>query len=236
MRSLLELASANLDREHRSILAPMKSLESYRFPARYVLPDPRDRCLVQVGVEVTRMHSDHLLAAVTQALTGLSVHVEKGLALVEQEEPIGRVIDEAAKTLLTRAQLILCLLALGDVAHQAQQPASALLKLANANLHREGGTVLAPVASLESDGFPADHALLQPLDGRIVETDVQIASMLADKFLPAVAQSHAGLAVDIENGRILVKQKEGVSRMIHEGAEARLAGAQLLLDVLALGG
>ena len=34
MCSVLELASANLDREHGSILAPMKSLEGYRFPGR----------------------------------------------------------------------------------------------------------------------------------------------------------------------------------------------------------
>ena len=227
MCSLLELASTNLDREHGSILAPMKSLEGYRFPGRYSLSDPRDRCLVQAGIEVARMHSDHLLAAVTQALTRLPVDVENGLVLVEQEETIRRVIDEAAKALLARAQLILCPLALGDVAHQAQKPTSALLKLANANLHREGGAVLAPMASLESDCFPGDHALLQALDGRIVETDVEIAFMFADQFLPAVAQTIAGLAVDVENGPIIVKQKEGVSRVIHEGAEARLARAQL---------
>ena len=53
--------------------------------------------------------------------------------------------------------------------------------------------------------------------------------MFADQFFPAIAQSIAGLAIDVENGRIIVKQKEGVSRVIHEGAEARLARAQLLL-------
>ena len=53
--------------------------------------------------------------------------------------------------------------------------------------------------------------------------------MLADQFFTAVAQTDAGLAVDVENGRLIVKQEEGVSRVIHEGAEARLARAQLLL-------
>ena len=56
--------------------------------------------------------------------------------------------------------LLLCALALGDITHQAQIPASALLKLVQANLHRERGAVLAPVAGLESDGFPGDGALL----------------------------------------------------------------------------
>src|SRR5271166_5593075 len=145
MCALLELASANLDREHGSILTPMKSLEGYRFPGRYSLSDPRDRCLVQAGVEVARMHSDHLLAAVTQALTRSPVDVENGVVLVDQEATIRRVIDEAAKTGLARTQLILCPLALGDVAHQAQRPTAALFKLANANLHGEGGAVLAPM-------------------------------------------------------------------------------------------
>ncbi len=225
MCALLELASANLDREHGSILTPMKGLEGYRFPGRYSLSDPRDRCLVQADIEVARMHSDHLLAAVTQALTRLPVDVENGLLLVEQEETIRRVIDEAAKALLALPQLILCTLAVGDVARHAQKPTSTLLNLPNANLHGEGGAVLAPMASLESDCFPGDHALLQALDGRIVETDVEIAFMFADQFLLAVAQTMGGLAVDVENGPIVVKQKEGVSRVIHECTEARLARA-----------
>src|SRR5271165_669639 len=115
MCSLLELASANLDRKHGSILAAMKSLEGYRFSAVYSLSDPCDRCRVQAGVEVSRMHSDHLLSAVTQALTSLPIDLENGLVLIEQEEAIRRVIDEAAKALLARAQRVLRLLAMRDV-------------------------------------------------------------------------------------------------------------------------
>ena len=51
--------------------------------------------------------------------------------------------------------------------------------------------------------------------------------MFANQFFPAVTQAIAGLAVNVENGRFIVKQKEGVSRAIHEGAEVRLASAQL---------
>src|SRR5512132_3698231 len=53
--------------------------------------------------------------------------------------------------------------------------------------------------------------------------------MFADQSFPAVAQTMAGLAVDVENGPIIVKQKEGIGRVIHEDAEAPLACAQLLL-------
>src|ERR1700746_3601429 len=189
MCSLLELASANLDWEHDSTLAPVKTFEGYRFPSLFSLSDPRDRCVVQAGVEVAWMHSNHLLAAITQALTRLPIDVENRLVLVEQEETIHRVVDEGAKTRLARAELILCPLAFGHVAHQAQKPTSVLLELADASLHREGGAILAPVARLECDWFPGEHALLQPLDGCVVETDVEIALMFADQFFPAVAQS-----------------------------------------------
>src|SRR5271166_2952507 len=116
----------------------MKSLEGYRFPDRYSLSDPRDRCLVQAGIEVARMHSDHLLAAVTQARAGLPVDIENGLVLVEQEETIRRVIDQAAKALLARAQLIFRALALRDVARQRQAvPMCSLLEEASPNLDRK---------------------------------------------------------------------------------------------------
>ena len=94
--SLLELASPNLT-GNAFILAAMKILEGYRFSAAYSLSDPCDRCRVQAGIEVARMHADHLLPAVTQALASLPIDVENGLALVEQEEAIRRVIDEAAE-------------------------------------------------------------------------------------------------------------------------------------------
>src|SRR5262252_3167708 len=71
-------------------------------------------------------------------------------------------------------------LAFRDVARQAQKPTSALFSLAYANLDREGGAVLAPMAGLERDRFPGEHALLQALDGRIVETNVEIAFMFTD--------------------------------------------------------
>jgi hypothetical protein len=65
------------------------------------------------------------------------------------------------------------------------------------------------------------------LDGRIVDTNIEIASMFADQFFPAVAETVAGLAVDVDNGRMIVKQKEAISGMICESTETHLAGAQL---------
>ena len=140
---------------------------------------------------------------------------------------VERELNQRAEAFLAVPQRILCLLALGDIAHQAQKPASVLFKLANPNLNREGGAVLAPMASLETDRLPGDHALLDPLNGRIVETDVEIAFMFADQLFPAVAQALAGLAVDVYNGPILVKQEKGVGRVIDEAAKVLLARAQL---------
>src|SRR5271165_1425884 len=129
------------------------------------------------------------------------------------------MIDDAAEAILGRAQLILCPLALRDVASHAQKAMSALLKLANSNLDREGGAVFASMESLESDHLLGHDALLEARNGCIVETDVEIVAIFADQFFPAIAQTIAGSPVDVEHGRFIVKQKEGVSCVIHKGAE-----------------
>src|ERR1700739_1706586 len=51
--------------------------------------------------------------------------------------------------------------------------------------------------------------------------------MFADQFSPAVAETVAALPVDVDNGRMIVKQKEAISRVVHKSAVACLAGAQL---------
>ena len=53
--------------------------------------------------------------------------------------------------------------------------------------------------------------------------------MPADQFLAAVAEVLAGLAVDVEDDRIVVEQEERVRRVVDEGTEARLARTQLFL-------
>src|ERR1700738_3548929 len=119
MSSVLELTSTNLDRKDDSIPAPMKSLERYRFPPGHTISDHRNPRRAQAAIEVTRIHADHLVAGITKALTRLAVDVENGLVLVQEEETIRRVINKAAKSGLTRTQLILCPLPLRDIAHQA---------------------------------------------------------------------------------------------------------------------
>ena len=76
--------------------------------------------------------------------------------------------------------------------------------------------------------FASGGALLSALDECIVETDVEVPSMFANELFPAVPQTIAGLAIDVDNDRVIVKQKESVSRVIREGAEARFACAQLV--------
>ena len=68
----------------------------------------------------------------------------------------------------------------------------------------------------------------------IVEACVEFASMLADQLFPAIAQALAGLAIDVENGRMIVKQEERVGCVIRKGAEARLARTELLLRLAQL--
>ena len=49
---------------------------------------------------------------------------------------------------------------------------------------------------------------LRSLDGRLVETGIEIARMYANQFFPAVAQTDAGLAIDVENYRFIVNRKK----------------------------
>src|SRR5215469_2777602 len=137
--------------------------------------------------------------------------------------------DEGAKALFTLPQLILGPLTLADIAHETQEPAAVLLELAGAHLDRKRGSVLAPMACLERGGLAHGDALSDALNGCLVEPDIEIGTMPADQLVPAVAETVAGLAVHVENGRLIIEQKESVGRIVDEGAEARLARAQLVL-------
>ena len=130
MCSVPELPSAHLDGKYGSVLAPMTSFEGHRFPARDSLSDPRNRCQVQDRSKSTRMHSDHFVAAVTQAFARLAIHVENGRCSSYRKKRIGRVVHEGAEARLARAQLILCLFQLRDVAAERTNLTSTLLKSA----------------------------------------------------------------------------------------------------------
>ena len=110
---------------------------------------------------------------------------------------------------MLRDQALLGALALGDVAHQGIAEAlRALLELVGTDLDLEDGAILAPVAGLEGDRFPGADPLRQPLDGRLVQADIEIARVHPDQFFPAVAQAFAGLAVDVEHGQVIVMQEK----------------------------
>jgi hypothetical protein len=59
--------------------------------------------------------------------------------------------------------------------------------------------------------------------------------MLTDELFAAVAEAFAGLPVDVDKARSIVKQKQGVGRVVDKRAEARLARPKLILRPLALG-
>ena len=233
--TLLERSNANFHGERGAIFAAMMAFERDRFSREPVLRELRNRPLVKIRVEKAPMLADQFFAAIAQVLAALTIDVENDRIDVQQKEAVDRIVNECAEARLARAQLVLCSLVLRDVAYQAQETTAALIELADANLHREGCAVLAFVASLESDRFAKDDALPQAFEGSIVEACVQIASMLSDQLITAVAQALAGLAIDIEHGRLIVKKEEGVSRMVHKSAEARLARPQLLLGLPQLG-
>ena len=58
--------------------------------------------------------------------------------------------------------------------------------------------------------------------------------MLADQLFPAIPQALAGLAIDVKNGGMIVKQEERVGCVIRKSAEARFARTDLLLRLAQL--
>ena len=205
--------------------------EGERFPSGDALPHALDGGLVETNVENASMTADQFFSAVAQALAGLAVDIENGRMIVKQEKSVGCVVHEGAEASLARAQLFLRLLALGNVSRQAQDLTSAFLEMAAPDLDRKIGPILTPVAGLECQRFPCVEALPQLFEGRFVQAGIEIAWMHPDQFFPAVAQAMAGLAVDVENDRLIVKQEERVRCVVHERAEALLAGADLFLGV-----
>ena len=63
---------------------------------------------------------------------------------------------------------------------------AALLELDRTDLHREDSSILTPMAGLEGQRFAGKRALPQPLNGRLVQTDVENARVRSDQFFPAV--------------------------------------------------
>ena len=182
---MLEIAGTNLDREGASVLAPVAGLERDGFARGDALPDALDGRLVKPDFEIAAMPADQLLPAVAQTVAGLAVDVDNGRMIVEEKEGVGRIVHEGAEPRLARAQLVFCPLALCDVTHQAQKPVAVLLKMALANLDRERAPVPAPVAGLESDGFPGEDALPYARDGHLVKAHIEVASMSSRSVLPA---------------------------------------------------
>ena len=173
---------------------------------------------------------DKIVAIVSHDAEKFVVSVENWALGVPEIDADDVGLGELLDFCLTLPETLLRLLALGDVAHQGQVPmTSALLELGGTDLHREDSAILAPVAGLEGQRLAGRDALPQPLNGRLVQTDVENTRVHADQFFPAVAQTDAGLLVDIENGQLIVVQKKRVRRVIDESAEARLAHTQRFL-------
>jgi hypothetical protein len=102
--ALLELANADLDREHAAILAPVARLERHRLAGTDSVRQPGDERLVQVRIELARIASNQLLAAIAQARAGLPVDVDHGQLLVMQKKRVRRMVGERAEARFARAQ------------------------------------------------------------------------------------------------------------------------------------
>ena len=97
----------------------MPRLEGDPFPGAGALREPRDRRLVEARIEIAGVHADHLLAAVAEAFAGLAVDIDHVELLVQQEKRVHRVVDKGAEARFARAQGLLGMPPIGDIAHEA---------------------------------------------------------------------------------------------------------------------
>ena len=125
-------------------------------------------------------------------------------------------------------------LALGDVAHQRHGEPLALLR--NGRRRTSTGKV-EPSLRRWRESNATTSPLLEPRGDLAAEVglDVDLRRAHAHQFLARVAEALAGLTVHVQDGAAAAVQEERVGGVIHEGAEASLAGPQLRLGVPEVG-
>ena len=107
-------------------------------------------------------------------------------------------------------------------------------KLPNAHLDGKHGSILSEMTTIIGHDFPSPETLPDALQKRRCQIRTIVERGHPDQFVAAIAQAFARLAIHIENGRILIVEKERIGCVVHHGAEARLARAQLALGLFQL--
>ena len=150
--------------------------------------------------------------------------------IIKQKEGVSRIVCEGTEALLARAELILGPLAFGDIAVQGNgQQLSLAPEGTDAHLNGKHRSILSAMTTVVDHDFPISETLSNALQKRRCQIWPIVERGHPDQFVAAIAQVLARLPIHIENGRILVIEKECIGCVVHQGAEARLARAPLML-------
>src|SRR5262249_30812258 len=117
---LVEHARANLDGEHRPVLAAVKGFKNDGLAGGGARGPAGHRLLPAASVQKAGMHADQLLPGVAETLARLAVDVDDAQLLVMDEKRIRRTVDERAKTRFACAQAVLRLPQIGNVLQDAE--------------------------------------------------------------------------------------------------------------------
>ncbi len=177
------------------------------------------------AVEVDEQYRQRLVVAAGLVDGVAQVAVEhRPVRQIGQRVVIGQVLD-----------VVLHFLALGDVAHQRQQVLAAVdVDRPHADFDRKGRAILAAVAALARDRRAGGQLAGQFLELPAGQVEVDILRRHLQQLGAAVAQAFAAALVDVDEAALGVVHVKTVGRLLHQGAEVRLAFAQGLFDLLAL--
>ena len=91
------------------------------------------------------------------------------------------------------------------------------------------------MTTIVADDLPAAQAIPDALQKLRVQIRTMVERGHPDQFVAAIAQAFAGLPIHIQNGPILIVEKECIGCVIHQDAEACLTRAELQLGLPQLG-
>ena len=184
---------------------------------------PVDELPVLGGEEIEAVSPDELVPGVAPQVAQRLVDVHDPAAVVH-EDGLERRLGEAAEALLALPELLLRLLAVGDVEQQAQQAVGADRRgVDEAVPHR---AVLPPdpdLVAAATEGQEADQALGQV---RRVVPGEQVGDREGHELLPGEAGERAGRAVDLEVPPPGVRDEQSDGRSGEVGAVELAALAQ----------
>src|ERR1700730_5209952 len=105
---------------------------------------------------------------------------------------------------------------------------SSVLELTSTNLDRKDDSIPAPMKSLERYRFAAGHTISYRRNRPRAQAAIEVTRIHADHLVAGITKALTRLAVDVENGLVLVQEEETIRRVINKAAKFGLTAPRLL--------